>query len=60
MTDIGTGKKNRMDIWATMTLKDNTGNELSVALIIENKIYSSEGKFLNFFVDVSILCTSNI
>ena len=60
MTDIGTEKKNRMDIWATMTLKDNTGNELSVALVIENKIYSSEGKFLNFFVDVSILCTSNI
>jgi hypothetical protein len=41
---IPTKKKDRMDIWATMTLKDHTGNEQSVALVIENKIYSSEGK----------------
>ena len=36
-------KKDRMDVWATMTLKDMAGNEQSLALVIENKIYSGEG-----------------
>lgn len=36
-------KKDRMDVWATMTLKDIAGNEQSLALVIENKIYSGEG-----------------
>ena len=38
-----TKKNDRMDIWTTMTLKDSAGNELAVALVIENKIYSTEG-----------------
>lgn len=36
-------KKDRMDVWATMTLKDMAGNEQSLALVIENKIYCGEG-----------------
>ena len=38
-----TKKKDRMDVWATMTLKDNAGNDQPVAMVIENKIYSGEG-----------------
>ena len=36
-------KKDRMDVWGTLMLKDGTGNEQSLALVIENKIYSGEG-----------------
>lgn len=36
-------KKDRMDVWATLTLKDIAGNEQPLALVIENKIYSGEG-----------------
>ena len=35
-------RKDRMDVWATMTLKDSAGNDQSLALVIENKIYSGE------------------
>lgn len=35
-------RKDRMDVWATMKLKDSAGNDQSLALVIENKIYSGE------------------
>ena len=36
-------KKDRMDVWATFSLKESAGNDQSLALVIENKIYSGEG-----------------
>ena len=38
-----TKRRDRMDLWATMTLKDSGDNEQRIALVIENKIYSGEG-----------------
>ena len=35
-------RKDRMDVWATMTLKDSAGNDQSLALVIENKIYAGD------------------
>ena len=36
-------RSDRMDIWATMTLTDSAGKEWPMALVLENKIYSTEG-----------------
>lgn len=37
-------RRDRMDLWATMTLMDSAGIKQRLALVIENKIYSREGK----------------
>lgn len=55
-------KKDRMDIWATMTLKDSAGNDQSLALVIENKIYSGEGaeQTKRYHQYVTNVCEENI